>query len=107
VKRTKINKTYICLFAENVMFLNLKDIKLILETIKKLDKLRIATKMKFRYGINNASAYLKKSKLIEITNKAFAGVGKPIKSVLFDGSFKLNFANLNAEFIGMSKRNSR
>ena len=96
-----------CLFAENVMFLTLKDIKTILETIKKLDKLRTATKIKFRYGINNSSAYLKKSKLIEIINKAFAGVGTPIKSVVWVGSFKLNLANRNAEFIGMSKRNSK
>lgn len=47
VRITKNNKKYMCLFAENVMFFTLKDIKLILETIKKLDILRITTKMKF------------------------------------------------------------
>lgn len=57
--------------------------------------------------MRSASAYLKKSKLIAIINKAFAGVGKPIKSVVWDGSLILNLANLTAEFIGINNSNSK
>ena len=57
--------------------------------------------------MKSVSAYLKKSKLIEIINKAFAGVGNPIKSVLWEGSLILNLANLTAELIGMSNSNSK